>query len=241
MGCGAFCRGPASPKNQPAVSSSPNLAQLRHPIPLGTKVLGEGGVYSYPAVCPESILPTFIYAFTKVFRPPISQHPGPKSTCSQGRPRRGPRSPGPQCPPGGPKSRGPNPLFLLVLRVWTPGVRGGGKGCVGCSHGSDTGLGGASWGHMESRDEECAPGIEPLPECGGGEKGIQCAGSMCGGIGYRAITELSFFSLTCPTLHLPLSELPFPFYVSVPYRVSVPISLCISDLPSLWVTVLPTF
>lgn len=163
MGCGAFCRGPASPKNQPAVSSSPNLAQLRHPIPLGTKVLGEGGVYSYPAVCPESILPTFIYAFTKVFRPPISQHPGPKSTCSQGRPRRGPRSPGPQCPPGGPKSRGPNPLFLLVLRVWTPGVRGGGKGCVGCSHGSDTGLGGASWGHMESRDEECAPGIEPLP------------------------------------------------------------------------------
>ncbi|KAM9756719.1 D site-binding protein isoform 3-T3 [Dama dama] len=34
---------------------------------------------------------------------------------------------------------------------------------------------------MASRDEECAPGIEPLPaalkECGGGEKGVLCAGS----------------------------------------------------------------
>lgn len=77
-------------------------------------------------------------------------------------------------------------------------------GCVGCSHGSDTGLGGASWGHMESRDEECAPGIEPLPApyrvWGWGERGTVLQGVWR--VGYRGITELSFFSLTCPNLHL---------------------------------------
>lgn len=48
-------------------------------------------------------------------------------------------------------------LFLpFGLGVWTPGVLGEGRGCVGCSHGADTGLGGASQGHMETWDEECA-------------------------------------------------------------------------------------
>lgn len=72
------------------------------------------------------------------------------------------------------------------------------------ARGSDTGLGGASWGHMESRDEECAPGIKPLPApyrvWGRGERGTVPQGLW--GVGYRGITELSFFSLTCPTLHL---------------------------------------
>lgn len=44
-------------------------------------------------------------------------------------------------------------------------------------------MGGASWGHMESRDEECAPGIEPLPvpyRWWGRGKGVQRAGDGVG-------------------------------------------------------------
>lgn len=90
------------------------------------------------------------------------------------------------------ESRPQPPRFLWVMRVRTPGVQERGRGCVGCSHGIDTGLGGASWGHMESGDEECAPGIEPLPApyrvWGWGE-----AATVSRGVGYREITEPSFF------------------------------------------------
>lgn len=56
---------------------------------------------------------------------------------------------------GGPRNLGP---ILFSHLTWESGPVGSReKGvCVGCSHGGDTGLGGASWGHMECRDEECA-------------------------------------------------------------------------------------
>ena len=73
-------------------------------------------------------------------------------------------------------------MFLLVPSAWTPGVQGEGRGCVEGSHGCYTGLGGASWGHMASRDEECAPGIEPLPaplkSVEAGRRG-NCAPGVC--------------------------------------------------------------
>lgn len=54
MGYGAFCRGPANPKSQPAVSSSPHLSQ----------VLGRGATSYVRRVHP----PIVVYPITKVFR-----------------------------------------------------------------------------------------------------------------------------------------------------------------------------
>ncbi|CAD7692397.1 unnamed protein product [Nyctereutes procyonoides] len=81
---------------------------------------------------------------------------------------------------------------------------------------------------MESRDEECAPGIEPLPApyivWGWGEeipvsKGVRLQRS-----------------LTCPTLHLPLSELrPPSVSLSLPWSVSFP---CLGLYPPLFLSLL---
>lgn len=80
------------------------------------------------------------------------------------------------------------------LDPWRPGK---GRGCVGCSHGADTGLGGASQDHVETRDGGmCLSGGAPsCPEKSVGE-----------GMRVPAVGELlscHFFSLTCPTFHPP--------------------------------------
>ena len=104
----------------------------------------------------------------------------------------------------------------MVSSAWTPRVQGEGRGCVEDSHGCYTGLGGASWGHMASRDEECAPGIEPLPaplkSVEAGRRG--CCALGVGGRGggcrlqrnYRVVIFFSHLPNPPPT-----SELPLPF------------------------------